>query len=109
MWPLLIFPVGFRTIPDPSDFLDVLFSTDAISDVESNNMAFYSNPEADKWMKAGDQEPDPKKRMEYYEKAEEVVMDDAPGRTPWWTAWKPGSISHGVKGHLNSPSLADPL
>ncbi len=68
----------FQDYPDPSDFLDVLFSTKAISDVESNNMAFYSSAEADRYMKAGDKETDPAKRMRDYERAEEVVMDDAP-------------------------------
>jgi oligopeptide transport system substrate-binding protein len=67
----------YQDYPDPSDFLDVLFSTHAISDVESNNMAFYSSEKADQLMEAGDREPDPAKRMRYYQKAEEVIVDDA--------------------------------
>ncbi len=68
----------FQDYPDPSDFLDVLFSSKAATDIESNNMAFYKSDEADKWMDAGDKETDPAKRMRDYERAEEVVMDDAP-------------------------------
>jgi ABC-type transport system substrate-binding protein len=67
----------FQDYPDPSDFLN-LFRSEAISDVESNNMAFYSNEESDKLMEAGAGETDPEKRARIYEHAEEVVMDDAP-------------------------------
>ena len=67
----------YQDYPDPSDFLDVLFSTHAISDVESNNMAFYSSEKADRLMEAGGREPDPDKRMRYYQEAEEVIVDDA--------------------------------
>ncbi len=68
----------FQDYPDPSDFLDVLFSSHAISEVESNNMAFYSSAKADELMDAADLETNPQKRMDLYEKAEEVVMEDAP-------------------------------
>jgi oligopeptide transport system substrate-binding protein len=67
----------YQDYPDPSDFLGVLFSTHAISDVESNNMAFYSSEKADQWMEAGDREPDPEKRMRFYQEAEKVIVDDA--------------------------------
>ncbi len=67
----------FQDHPDPSDFLDVLFSTRAISDVESNNMAFYSSTKADELMAAADLETNPQKRMDLYEQAE-VVMEDTP-------------------------------
>ena len=68
----------FQDYPDPSDFLDVLFSSASATEVESNNMAFYKSEKADALMDAGDNESDPTKRLNDYEQAEEVVMDDAP-------------------------------
>ncbi len=68
----------FQDFPDPSDFLDVLFSSKSISDVESNNLTFYSSPEADKLMEEADEETNPEKRMDLYAQAEKVIVDDAP-------------------------------
>jgi oligopeptide transport system substrate-binding protein len=68
----------FQDYPDPSDFLDVLFSTKSISDVESNNLTFYSSPEVDKLLEEADQETNPEKRMDLYAQAEKVIVDDAP-------------------------------
>jgi peptide/nickel transport system substrate-binding protein len=68
----------FQDYPDPSDFLDILFSTKSISDSESNNLTFYSSKEADKLMDEGDREFNPEKRVNFYAQAEVVVMDDAP-------------------------------
>jgi ABC-type transport system substrate-binding protein len=68
----------FQDYPDPSDFLDVLFSSKSISDVESNNLTFYSSPEADKLMEEADEETNPGKRMDLYAQAEMVIVDDAP-------------------------------
>jgi ABC-type transport system substrate-binding protein len=68
----------FQDYPDPSDFLDVLFSSKSISDVESNNLTFYSSEEADKLMEEADRETNPQKRMDLYAQAEEVIADDAP-------------------------------
>ena len=74
----LSFSGWFQDYPDPSDFLDVLFSKDSITEVESNNMAFYHSDKADALMAAGDAEPDPAKRLGLYEQAEQVIVDDAP-------------------------------
>jgi oligopeptide transport system substrate-binding protein len=68
----------FQDYPDPSDFLDVLFSSKSISDVENNNMSFYISAEADKLTEEADEETNPKKRMDLYAQAEEVIADDAP-------------------------------
>jgi ABC-type transport system substrate-binding protein len=68
----------FQDYPDPSDFLDVLFSSKSISDIESNNLTFYSSAEADKLMEEADQEINPQKRMDLYAQAEKVIENDAP-------------------------------
>ena len=68
----------FQDFPDPSDFLDVLFATKSISDVESNNLTFYSSKETDKLLDEADAETNPQKRMDLYAQAEVDIMDDAP-------------------------------
>ena len=63
---------------DPSDFLDPLFSSQAIQDDESQNRAFYSNPELDALLARARREMDPSLRRGLYRRADEIVRDDAP-------------------------------
>jgi ABC-type transport system substrate-binding protein len=63
---------------DPSDFLDPLFSSEAIQDEESQNRAFYSNPELDALLDRARREMDPNVRRGLYRRADEIVRDDAP-------------------------------
>ncbi|CAH2212190.1 glutathione ABC transporter substrate-binding protein [Tepidibacter aestuarii] len=44
----------------------------------SYNTAYYSNPEADKWIKEGIATADPENRKEAYAKAQEILWEDAP-------------------------------
>jgi oligopeptide transport system substrate-binding protein len=75
----LTFSGWYQDYPDPSDFLDVLFSKQSITDADCNNLAFYHSDKADGFMDAADQERDPAKRMELYAEAEKVIVDeDAP-------------------------------
>jgi oligopeptide transport system substrate-binding protein len=64
--------------PDPTNFLDVRFATSAIQDENSNNDAFYSNPELDTLLAAARGEPDRGKREAMYHRAERILYDDAP-------------------------------
>jgi ABC-type transport system substrate-binding protein len=63
---------------DPSDFFDPLFSTHAIQQEESQNRAFYSNPEFDALLERARREMDPGVRRQLYQRADGVVRDDAP-------------------------------
>ncbi len=74
----LAFSGWYQDYPDPSDFLDILFSKKSITDSDCNNLSFYHSDQADQLMDAGGQERDPAKRMELYAEAEKVVVDDAP-------------------------------
>jgi oligopeptide transport system substrate-binding protein len=58
--------------PDPTTFLK-LFITDG-----GNNQTGYSNPEYDRLVSAAENEPDLAKRMEYFQQAERLLMDDLP-------------------------------
>jgi oligopeptide transport system substrate-binding protein len=75
----LTFSGWYQDFPDPSDFLDQLFSKNSITDADCNNLSFYHDDKADALMDAGDKERDPATRMELYAKAEKVIVDeDAP-------------------------------
>jgi oligopeptide transport system substrate-binding protein len=59
--------------PDPQDFLDILFHSES-----RNNDTEYSNPEVDSLLEEARGEQDFEKRMELYQQAEQIIMDDAP-------------------------------
>ena len=59
--------------PDPQDFLDILFHSES-----RNNDTRYSNPEVDGLLEKAQGEQDFGKRMELYQQAEQIIMDDAP-------------------------------
>ena len=58
--------------PDPENFADVLFHTGS----EMNN-GNYSNPELDAILEDARVEPDVNKRIDLYQQAEEIIVEDA--------------------------------
>ena len=66
----------YQDYPDPSDFLDQLFSSHSITDSDCNNLSFFHADKSDALMEAADQERDPAKRMELYAEAEKVIVDE---------------------------------
>jgi ABC-type transport system substrate-binding protein len=61
--------------PDPENFLGALLS---LAQWGSNNDTFYSNPEVENLLKAASPEADFKKRYAMYDRAEQIIVDDAP-------------------------------
>ncbi len=59
--------------PDPEDFLDVIFYSGS-----EQNHSRYSNPEVDKLLVAARTEQDRAKRMELYQQAEQIIVNDCP-------------------------------
>jgi oligopeptide transport system substrate-binding protein len=64
--------------PDPSDFFEALFHSRMIADENSNNNAFYANPELDALLDRARVEPDDGARQTMYRRAERILYDDAP-------------------------------
>ncbi|HEX8993058.1 MAG TPA: peptide ABC transporter substrate-binding protein [Anaerolineales bacterium] len=58
--------------PDPENFADVLFHTGA-----EQNTGKYSNPQLDKLLEAARVEQDVSKRIQMYQQAEQILVDDA--------------------------------
>lgn len=59
--------------PDPENFADVLFHTDA-----QMNKGNYSNPELDRILEQARVEPDVAKRIDLYQQAEKIIVEEAP-------------------------------
>jgi ABC-type transport system substrate-binding protein len=64
--------------PDPSNFLDVKFHSRMIAPENSNNDAFYSNPEVDRRLDAARREVDPERRWAMYRELEALLYEEAP-------------------------------
>jgi ABC-type transport system substrate-binding protein len=64
--------------PDPSDFLEHLFTRDGIADDNTNNYAFYANDTLDALLARARRTTDAKERARLYGEAEQIVCDDAP-------------------------------
>jgi ABC-type transport system substrate-binding protein len=73
--------------PDASDFFEPNFSSDAIADEDSQNFAFYSNPELDLLLKKAHRELDADARRAMYRRCEEIVRDDAPWAIGYHQRW----------------------
>ena len=59
--------------PDEEDILNIHFDSES-----PNNNTFYSNPEVDALLREALTEPDPSRRIELYQQAEQLILDDVP-------------------------------
>jgi ABC-type transport system substrate-binding protein len=73
--------------PDPSDFFEPTFSSASIQEEESQNSAFYSNPELDLLLKKAHREMDQAARLVMYRRCEEIIRDDAPWAIGYHQRW----------------------
>lgn len=64
--------------PDPANFLDILFHSRSIHETDSENKAFYSNPEVDRLLDEARVEQDRERRVAMYTEASRIIVDDAP-------------------------------
>jgi ABC-type transport system substrate-binding protein len=71
--------------PDPSNFFEPTLSSRAIQDDGSQNVAFFAHPELDRVLVDARRERDHTRRMALFQRAEEIVRDQAP--------WVPTSVS----------------
>lgn len=68
----------FQDYPDPSDFLDVLFNGERITDTDCNNYAFYNNTNVNQCLNAAVKSLNPDERTCLFRQAENIIMQDAP-------------------------------
>jgi ABC-type transport system substrate-binding protein len=70
---------GWRAdFPDPSNFFEPTLSSKAIADEGAQNRPFFASAELDDVLTRAHSEGDRPRRMALYERAEEIVRDEAP-------------------------------
>lgn len=75
--------------PDPANFIEPNFHSRGIHPENSSNHAFYASAELDALLDAAHSERDPRRRISLYERAEDVVLRDA----PWAFVYTPVAVS----------------
>ena len=88
--------------PDPQNFLEVLFGSGS-----ENNKGEYKNTEVDDLLAQAAIEQDSETRLELYQQAEQMIIDDA-ACLPLWFGQNYVLIKPYVKGYVVSP-LGIPL
>ena len=84
--------------PDPQDFLDILFHSDS-----ENNHGLYSNQEADVLLEDARVETDSVRRIDLYQNAEEIIINDAAWVPLWFAGERHVLIKPYVKGYELTP------
>ncbi|GAB4503539.1 MAG: ABC transporter substrate-binding protein [Anaerolineales bacterium] len=83
--------------PDPENFADVLFHS-----ASHQNNGGYANPQLDTLLEAARVERDVTRRIEMYQQAEQIIVDDAPVLfTVHWLAYQ--LVKPYVKGYIYTP------
>jgi len=84
--------------PDPQDFLDILFHSES-----ENNHGLYSSQEADILLQDARIETDLVKRIDLYQEAEEIIVNDAAWVPLWFAGERHVLIKPYVKGYELTP------
>ncbi len=90
--------------PDPQDFIDILF----YSDSETNHGA-YSNPDVDRLVEEARSEPDPLKRVELYQEAERLIVEDAAWVPMWFSGERYVLVKPHIKDYRMTPMIVPKL
>ncbi len=92
-----MFQIGWiADYPDPENFLDILFHSES-----GNNHTGYSNPEVDRLLEQARTEPIEDVRFELYNRAERLILQDA----PWIPLWYSGDRFVLVKPYVHDYQL----
>ena len=93
-----MFQIGWiADYPDPENFLDLLFHGDS-----KNNHTGFDNPEVNDLLERARVEQREDMRYELYQKAEELILEEA----PWIPLWYSGEQFVLVKSHVKDYILA---
>lgn len=90
--------------PDPEDFLDVLFHSKS----EINHGA-YANPEADRLLEQARTEQDWNRRVDLYQQAEQLILNDAAWVPLWFSSEALVLVKPYVKGYELTPMIVPKL
>ncbi len=90
--------------PDPQDFIDILFYSES-----SGNHGKYSNPEVDRRVEQARTEQDIIRRVELYNEAEEIILQDAAWLPLWFDMEGLALIKPWVKNYAFTPIIVPRL
>jgi oligopeptide transport system substrate-binding protein len=90
--------------PDPQDFLDILFHTES-----SLNHGMYSNPEADAILEEARTETDVERRVELYQQAEDLIVQDGAWLPLWYSGERYVLIKDYVQDYRVTPMIVPKL
>lgn len=90
--------------PDPQDFIDILFYSES-----SGNHGKYSNREVDKRVEQARTEQDIIRRVELYNEAEEIILQDAAWLPLWFDMEGLALIKPWVKNYAFTPIIVPRL
>ncbi len=88
--------------PDPHTFIDSLFRSDS-----TINHTGYSNEDVDALLAQANTEMDPVRRIELYQEAEQIIVDEASWLPLWWGTEGMALVKPHVRG-LTFPQLSAP-
>ena len=96
-----MFDIGWiADYPDPENFLDILFHSES-----TNNHTHYSNPAVDDLLMQARVETDTTARYALYNRAEQLILDDAPWVPLWFDGESKLLVKPAVQGYLLPPLI----
>ena len=90
--------------PDPQDFVDILFHSES-----KGNHGNYSNSQVDEILEEARVDQDPLTRISKYNKAEQMIIDDAPWLPMWFDQEGLALIKPKVRGFEFTPLIVPKL
>lgn len=90
--------------PDPQDFLDILFHS-----ASAGNHTLYGNPRVDGLLEEARTEQDPQKRIDLYNEAEKIIVQEAAWLPLWFDTQGLALVKPRVKGYEFTPIIVPKL
>lgn len=90
--------------PDPQDFLDILFHTES-----GMNHGSYSNTDVDALLEEARTIQDVVRRVELYNQAEQLIVDDAAWVPTWFTGEQYALVKPYINGYRLTPMTVPKL
>lgn len=97
-----MYTIGWTWYPDPEFFIFYMFHSSRKGTY--GNGGGYNNPEVDKYIELGESSVDRNQRIEYYRKAEELIMKDL-CYFPMWHKMVVMGVNKKVRGFEVSPDM----
>ncbi len=91
---------------DPDNFLYVLLHSNAATETDAYNVAYYKNPEVDKLLEQGQTTVVESERRDVYYKAQEILHEDAPW-APIAYVEPPIGLEEAVQGFDPNPTSSE--